>query len=486
MKIQENVNQYDFNVLDYLDKNCLFPKTADRELQRSYLSRMGFEQEETLGGKIRYVFNANDFAAYMSQCLHAVQDINGNLYLYNRQGYYQIEGHWLGKIVKFLMNQIVALWNQSRETAALESFRRSVFKIITNFNQMDEVNLANGILALNTKELKKHTPGFYSTIQIPFEYIADAQCTRFIQFMKEITDNDPELIAVIQEMVGYSLCHNTKAEKAFFLYGTGCNGKSILAKVITYLVGEENVASVPLSRFSETFGLASLINKTVNIAAENELTTRLNTENVKSVISGDSQNIARKYHEDVHCALSCKLIMLLNNLPNTADVTLGYFRKILIIPFPHTFTNAEIDENLFEKLVPQMPGILDWAIEGLQRLQKNNYRFSPCKRIDEVMEMYKNQQNPTALFFHDTYEPCENGRIKKSEIYGDFERWNRENGLDPVNRTTFWNMLNLQAADESKDIKILIKRVHGIDYLDGYKQKVVDTKTLNLDSPLNF
>ncbi len=480
----ENQNHYTFDPLDYLDSKQLFPQTNDTDTKRAYLAEMGFEEEETLGGKTRYAFNPNQFAFYLGKCITAVQDDQGNLYVYNRKGFYQIEQHWLGKIVKFLMCQVKTLWNLSRETAALESYRRSIVKIVKKFNQMDEVNLANGILSLSTKELSAHTHDFYSTIQIPFDYHAEAQYTRFRQFVQEITDNDPELIAVIQEMVGYSLCHTTKAEKAFFLYGRGCNGKSILARVIAYLVGEENVSSVPLSRFSDTFGLASLINKTVNIAAENELTTKLNTENVKSVISGDSLSIARKYHEDVHCALSCKLIMLLNNLPNTADVTLGYFRKILIIPFPHTFTNAEIDENLFEKLVPEMPGILNWAIEGLQRLQKNNYRFSSCKKVDEIMEQYKSQQNPTATFFHDTYQDCEGGRIKKSEVYGDFERWCRENGLDPLNRPTFWNMLALQASDESKCIRLQVKRVRGVDYLCGYGR--IAPNTLNVDTNMNF
>ncbi len=372
-------HHYNFDPAQYINPEYLLPDTADPQVKRRNLGAIGFvEDEDRRQGRTFYRFQANTFADYLAKCLTGVQDSCGNLYLYNRQGYYQAgDDELMGKLVKYLMCQYDSLWSRNNETAALDSYRRSITRIVKNFNQTEHINLLDGVLDLETLQILPHSPKFYSTIQIPLKYNQDATCPRFDQFLLEITRDDKELVGLLQEMTGYFLCHHTKAEKAFLFYGNGCNGKSVMAKLITYLVGQDNVSGVPLSKFGETFALASLVNKNLNIAAENELATKFNSENFKAIVSGDSMNIQRKYKEDLHCALSCKLLFLVNTLPDTADVTHGFFRKLLIIPFNKTFTPAERDENLLEKLELELPGILNWAIQGLKRLQENRYHFSP-------------------------------------------------------------------------------------------------------------
>ena len=183
--------------------------------------------------------------------------------------------------------------------------------------------------------------------------------------MKQITCGDEKLEMVMQEILGYCLTSETRAEKAFIFYGKGSNGKSVFAKIITMLVGRANVSNIPLREFGVKFGMETIVGKTVNIATETELDDfKLNTENFKSVTSGDSLHIQRKHKTGIDIDPMVKLVFLTNNLPRVNDTTKGFLRKILIVPFNAEFTydssNAEnrLDNRLIEKLETEKEGIL--------------------------------------------------------------------------------------------------------------------------------
>ena len=473
-----NTQSYEFNVLDYINKNYLFNKSEDTEVQQQALAQIGFIAEKNINASVNYKFNQNVFAKYLAKVITGVQDVTGNLYIYNQKGFYELADGWIvGKIIKYLTCQLTDLWSQSIEQNGIQAYLRDIKKIVKDFNKADIVNVANGVLEIQNMKLEKHNPNFYSTIQLPINYDSSANCPKFLQFIQEITGNDKELNNVIQEMVGYCLCHNVKAEKAFFLYGSGKNGKSVLAKIIEQLVGSQNVSSISLQRLGENFGIASMLSKNVNISPENEIKGKLNTQVFKSIVSGDTININRKYKEDVQCSLSCKLIMLVNNLPDTTDFTYGYFRKILIIPFNKKFEHQNQDVNLYEKLIIELPGILNWALQGLKRLQANSYQFSVSMAINNIMQSYNNEQNPTAQFFNEFYEENQNEKIKKSDLYNDYQFWMNENGLEAQNKQTFWKMLKIKAEESNSTINLKYKRIHGIDYLNGYRRKYA-VKTL--------
>ena len=52
------------------------------------------------------------------------------------------------------------------------------------------------------------------------------------------------------------------------MIGEGSNGKSVICKVFTLLLGEENVSSEPLEMFTDKFRLYNTLGKLANITAE--------------------------------------------------------------------------------------------------------------------------------------------------------------------------------------------------------------------------
>lgn len=433
----------------------------------------GFFEKERGDG---LVFNANVFIKCFLSRVILVALKNGKLAIYNRKGVFElVDSFLLGKLIRHVMHEVLEnVWKSNYETEVIKAIEREVPLVDTLDPYRKLINLENGMLHLETFDLETHSPNGLSSIQLPIKYDENAKCDIFIEFINEITMGDSELIKVIQEIVGYCLTSETKAEKAFYFYGTGSNGKSVLANIIKALVGSQNVTSITLEKLGQPFGLQSIIGKTVNIAAENELKgSSVNTENLKSLISGDAMTINIKYQAPIEYTPMCKLIFLVNSLPNTADATHGYFRKVMIVPFNRKFVEEERDVDLFDKLkANELPGILNWALEGLVRLRENNYKFSECKAIRNAVKEYEQDQNPVLKFIEHAIEYDENERLSRKEILEAYNKWLVHQSIDDRSSKSsqiFWKLFNISI--DNKGIKVVQKKIKGYPYLGNIKFK---------------
>lgn len=421
--------------------------------------------------KNSYTFNANVFAKHFIKRCHVRSTKDGRLFLYNRKGVYEepteVE---LGKVIRTLMHEgRWSSWNSKSEAEVVKALLRESDTVDEMNTMRNFINLKNGMLSLDRFELLPHHPSYLSTVQLPIDYDPEAVAPTFMQFIREITIDDEELIRVHQEILGYLLSAETKAEKAFFFYGSGANGKSVLTAIITQLVGKENMSSIPLAEFGQQFGLEGLINKTVNIAAENELGGKaLKTENFKAIVSGDTITINIKYHPAISYKPHCKLVFVVNALPDSMDVTNGFFRKLIIVPFNRTFKPNERNVNLLQELLKELPGILNWAIKGLKRLRENNYQFSQCRVIEECHRTYYAEQNPVREFFLEHVVLKEGTRTKRSDFYDKYLRWLNMQGIDDKrtkSRQIFWKYFKVVLENEC--IPIVEKKVKGTVSFDG-------------------
>lgn len=297
-------------------------------------------------------FNANVFAQYFLSRVRTVVDVHGLIFIYSSEGVYRLLSDVeLGQLIRILMNEgIPNSWKKRIEEEAIEAIKRECSSGIVMNTATNYINLKNGVYDLNKGLIEQHYPDLLSTVQIPIAFDSNATCPKFIQFMNEITCGDEQLIRVHQEILGYFLNSEIQSQKAFLYSGWGANGKSVLAKVIAVLVGEENVSSISLSQFSSDFGLQAILGKTVNIASENETKgAPLNTEIFKAMVSGDSLTINRKHRAPLtNYRMKCKFLFLTNHLPNTNDYSNGYFRRIMILPFKRTFKESKQNPYLFE------------------------------------------------------------------------------------------------------------------------------------------
>lgn len=446
---------------DFPEKNL---NLSDDEKEER-LKEFGFEKDDK-----KYKFNPSKFSRKLRSHSKIKLLKNNEFTIYNyRRGVYELDcEETLKKLIKHALNLVADMWNPYYASVALQAIRTDTLEIVEAFNSGNFINLKNGILDLKTLTLSPHSPDYLSTIQLPFNYEKALPTPVFDKYLDDTTCGDEELKRVLQELLGYCLCNSTAAEKAFFLSGSGCNGKSVFAKLIEMIVGEGNYSSTSLSALSGSFGLASLLNSNVNVAAENN-SGRVNSEIFKAIVSGDVVEVNRKYREALSCQLHCKLVLLFNELPVSSDLSHGFFRKLMIIPFKHTVPKEKIDVELIDKLQKELPGIFYWAVQGLVRLRKNQYQFSPCKLCDDALEQYKRSLNPSAAFFEECYKIEQGYEIRKSEIYQNFSRYCYDNSLESINCQAFWKGLKAHFSDKGYNFRI--KRKKGYDFIEGIHLK---------------
>ena len=339
------------------------------------------------------------------------------------------------------------------------------------FKQEDEnpnpniINFKNGLLDITTYQLTAHTPNYLSTSQIPVMFNHEARCPRWLQFIQEVTSDDPEQAKLLQQIAGYSLTTDTNFAKAFIFFGMGANGKSMFTRMLGKIVGRDSVSTLNLSTITRQFGLTGLIGKKVNFI--DEISGNYFESNViKGLISGERISAEVKYRpEPLEFTPTVKLIFSVNELPKINDTTPGLYRRFTIVPFDRSF-EAKPDLQLEQKLTDELPGILNWAVEGLKMLRADG-RFNETERNFEVMRSFKSDNSPVVEFINSYYQAPPAGDESKysltvSDLYSQYRGYCLDHGYKPKamanfsreivhNRVDGFN-LNIRLVDGKKTI----------------------------------
>jgi P4 family phage/plasmid primase-like protien len=300
-----------------------------------------------------------------------------------------------------------------------------------------KMNFQNGVydIASGTLSTSSTEYGFRNTL--PCEYSPTATAPRFQQFMEDITCNRPELIAILQEFMGYVFSGDRcKYEKMLMLSGEGENGKSTLVRVIKALAGgEKGCSSLSIKNLNDPQSRVMLEGKLCNIGEENAKNSFNDVELVKNMVSGGVIQVKRLYMQPYEFENFTKLIMLCNEIPRSYDHTHGFFRKILIIPFDQVFSDAKgnRDNDLIDKLLEELPGIFNWVMEGYRRLSKQG-KFTHSDASTLAMKEYKKDTNPVYSWFEEACEITKDSTVEanKNEMYLDFSHWCQGNGIRVV------------------------------------------------------
>lgn len=315
-----------------------------------------------------------------------------------------------------------------------------------SFNHEDEnpdpnvLNFKNGLLNIETYEIKQHTPGYLSTSQIPIIYDREARSPLWFKFINDITDGDTEQGRILQQIAGYALTNDTRFAKAFIFFGSGANGKSLFTRVLSQIVGRDNVSSLNLSTITKQFGLTGLIGKKLNLI--DEISGNYFESNIiKNLISGEKMAAEVKFRPDpVEFMPTAKLIFTVNELPKINDTTPGLYRRFIIIPFDRTFIHAP-DLDLEVKLSAELPGILNWAIEGLKSLRAQG-RFNETEKNLNAINAFKVENSPLLEFLTHAYEPTGDNDRKKfgislSDLYQEYRNHTLGAGYKPKAMANF-------------------------------------------------
>ncbi len=295
---------------------------------------------------------------------------------------------------------------------------------------------ANGVIDLKTGRLLAPRRAFMMTHHSPVAYDPTATSPRWEQFISEITCGDSEYATYLQRCVGYWITGRTDEQLLFFLHGGGCNGKSTFMSVIQQLLGEfsrQISSNVLLFNRNGSNGpnpsLTKLVDARLVVANELPEGSRMD-ENLVKAMTGDDVIVARAPYakKEMEFRPTFSLVMVGNHKPEIRDTSNGMWRRMLMLPFNASFTKAQLDPMLMEKLQAEMPGILNWAIKGCQMWQEQRLKASTPARLKADVESYRAESDLVGCFLEECTHAREGARVPMSEVYAAYGRWAQQNG----------------------------------------------------------
>lgn len=303
------------------------------------------------------------------------------------------------------------------------------------------IGAKNGIIDLKTGELLPHDREAYLTKQCPVIYNPDAPDPKlWLQFLSDIFGGDPYMLDYIQKCVGYSLTGSTSEQCAFFLFGTGRNGKSTFLEIVRGILGDyatniqpQTIMVNPKSGNAPSSDIARLKGARLVTSVEPNEGMRLD-EGLLKQLTGDDVVTARKmFSEEFEFKPEFKLWMATNHKPLIRGTDTGIWRRIHLIPFEVQIPIDRVDKKLKYKLVKESEGILKWAVQGCIRWQ--NEGLSMPQKVLEAVREYQHEMDVISTFM----DACciGEGEVKASRLYAVYAKWAEEHNEYVMSSTKF-------------------------------------------------
>jgi putative DNA primase/helicase len=329
-----------------------------------------------------------------------------------------------------------------------------VFRSINDFDKDPWLLCCkNGAVDLKTGKLRPATPEDMLQRSTNITHDAETKCSRWVQFLDEVFTGNEELIDFIQRAIGYTLTGLTREQCLFILFGTGANGKSVFLGVLGDLLGEYGLTT-SFSTFKEQ-NYDSIPNDVARMtaarmvkSAEIKEGARLNEERIKALTGGDRVTARFLHNEWFDFDPIAKFWVAVNHKPVIRGTDEAIWRRIRLIPFEETFPPERRDKDLLEKLRMELPGILNWAIEGCLKYQKKG--LEPVEKVKRATELYRSESDVINQFLQEKSIEKTGARAKGSDLYNAYKTWCIENGEQALNSTQFGRRLVEKGYEKEK------------------------------------
>jgi putative DNA primase/helicase len=315
---------------------------------------------------------------------------------------------------------------------------RSDPRIVIRREEIDADNfllgVRNGVIDLRTGRRRDGQKGDFITKSCGCDYDATATATRWLAFLDEIFEGQTDLTNYIQRAVGYTLTGDTREQCLFFLHGAGANGKSTFIETLMELLGDYGTtASQNILCFNKHVRepldeIASLEGaRFVSIAETGE--SHMAEVRIKQLTGGDTVTGKAHYQKAASFRPKFKLWIFGNSKPEIHGVDYAMWRRIKLIPFNVQFPIEKQDPTLKEKLLRELPGILNWAIEGALAWQAEGRQIPP-ECVVKATNEYREDEDVLRDFIDENIEKAKGQELAHKELYRAYKDWHAEQASD--------------------------------------------------------
>ena len=338
------------------------------------------------------------------------------------------------------------------------------------------LNCKNGTVEIHadgTAELRGHSWRDGLLNVLPYDYDPQATAPRWARFLNEVLPDDRDQ-ANLQEYCG-SLFAPINHEKIAYLYGaTGRNGKTTAKDIICAVLGNANVSNESLESLTERGGTgeaarAALEGKLLNACGEVE--HKISSSSILKKLASRERLAVRPPYQSHTREISdyARLLFCANDLPVfTQGAASAEARRFLFIEFAQRIPAAKVNRNLAREIIAEeLPGVLNWMIEGMKRLVAQGGAFTPNPNAEIITAQFLEGSNSVFAYLRNyglkpvtrgnkiKYPHAREIQIENGALYGNklefaapayesidsYTQFCRVNGRLPQGRNTFLQSL---------------------------------------------
>lgn len=459
IKVLNNKNLYKVEYGEYKDFNEVLMAEGKDKIKEIIKNVVPLPTDENnfFGEKGRFLFDI--FSKYLKDKYNIIK-IDNELYCYNN-GIYEKDSN----LEKNMIDIIPNLKNNQR----LEVLK--YLYIICEDKKRDTRGLiafANGIFDIEQSKLLPFSSNIIITNRIPWNYNPAAQSELMENTLNKFACNDEDIRILIDEVIGYTFYSKNELGKSFIIIGDKANGKSTFLKIMMYLLGENNISALSLEDITNSrFRLYEVNGKLLNIGDDIGSSYIPESEIFRKVVTGDVIVAEKKGKDPIKFNCYAKFIFSANEIPKIKDPTGATARRIIIIPFKNSFTqaNKDYDPYFLDKIKnPEcMEYLIKVGIEGLKRVLKNK-GFSETQETQQLLKEFNENNNPVIEYVDyleneaenpmqlkhiienyscmTIYEGTEWSVETQKQIVG-FKNWSVSNGLKTIALKSFIKSMKL-------------------------------------------
>jgi P4 family phage/plasmid primase-like protien len=327
------------------------------------------------------------------------------------------------------------------EVLAWIQIRPEFWRKEVKWDQHGMVPTRSGLVDPRTLELIKMQPEHYATWRIECEYEKEAKCPHWLRMLEDVfEDRKPDVraatIAVIQELLGAGLIDRKPRglSKALIFHGGSNFGKSGLLEVLGGLFGQE-VNGTGLKTLEGPHGMMGFIRRMPWVLHEAFDQREWHfSSSVKAIVTGEPIQINIKNGPLITRRIDAPIFWGTNHPPQFKESTKAIVNRIVVIDCRREFIEGEAVgaaiaaiKKKYEKpsalvLAEEMPGLLTWALQGLQRALERGF-IEQTPEMKSAGEEVRAESNLVARFLEECVAYDVDHRVSSPDFCLAFAAW---------------------------------------------------------------
>lgn len=421
------------DILNIINKYVLKDKLSDNEMN-SIMRDEAFKKPAFF---VKNVFLFDEFSKYIVR-ENNIKRINGALHVY-ADGIYK-PGN---KEIERQMIEHISLLNRAKRSEVL-SYVDLLCKDDTEPSKAGLIAFTNGVYNIYDDTLSPFDPTHIILNKIPWDYNPNAYSKMVDIALDNLACGDKSTRILLEEMIGYTMFARNELGICFFLIGEGNNGKSTLIKMMTNMLGKQNVSTLDISKLDDRFSTIMMYNKLANLGDDISSNYIKDTSTFKKIVTGDPITAEEKGQPMINFSPHVKLIFSANVVPRLGNGrdTYALARCLIFIPLDAEFKKVKTGDNVYEKNAfkideleseESMEYLINIGINALKRVVQNQ-EFTLNDLTKNELARFEKENNPVLGFFEEV-DRIED--LKTEELFTQYKVYCDENGLIAMSKPWF-------------------------------------------------